>query len=151
MRQQSCSIDWQRSTSYCTSSRGVLTVLRFSGAWVTELRWSCAWTRAVRTTPTIEGRSRADLSFALVFAYRSTLKPITLSSTEAEYVAMATGFRKTIVMRYLLILFFPDRDVGCTTVKEENEGAIHLSKKPCDHSQQQANRYPPSLSSGTCC
>ena len=56
-------------------------------------------------------------------------KPITLSSTEAEYVAMATGFRETIVMRYLLILFFPDRDVGCTTVKEENEGAIHLSKK----------------------
>lgn len=67
---------------------------------------------------------------ACVSFYSRTQKSVTLSSTEAEYVAMATGFRETIFMRYLWSFIFPDRDVGCTTVKEDNQGAIHLAKNP---------------------
>ena len=62
--------------------------------------------------------------------YFSTQKSGTLSSTEAEYVAMATGFREAIFMRYLWSFIFPDGEVGCTTVKEDNQGAIHWPIKP---------------------
>ena len=67
---------------------------------------------------------------ACVSFYSRTQKSITLSSTEAEYVATATGFRETIFMRYLWSLIFPDRDIGRTMVKEDNRGAIHLAKNP---------------------
>ena len=49
---------------------------------------------------------------------------------EAEYAAMATGFREAIFMRHLLSFIFLDRDVGCTTVKEDNQEAIHLANNP---------------------
>ena len=67
---------------------------------------------------------------ACVLFYSRTQKCITLSTTEAEYVAMATGIRETIFMRYVWSFIFLDRDVGCTTVKEVNIGAIHLAKNP---------------------
>ena len=67
---------------------------------------------------------------ACVLFYSRTQKCTTLSTTEAEYVAMATGIRETIFMRYVWSFIFPDRDVGCTTVKEDNIGAIHLAKNP---------------------
>ena len=65
---------------------------------------------------------------ACVPFYSRTQKSITLSSPEAAYVAMATGFRETIFMRYLWSSTFPDRNVGCTTVKGDNQGAIYLAK-----------------------
>ena len=52
------------------------------------------------------------------------------ATTEAEYVAMATGIRETIFMRYLWSFLLPDRDVGCTTVKEDNKGEICLANNP---------------------
>ena len=67
---------------------------------------------------------------AFVCFYSRRQKSIALSSMEAEYVEMATGFREAIFMRYLLSFIFLDRDVGCTTVKEDNQGAIHLAKNP---------------------
>ena len=53
-----------------------------------------------------------------------------MSSTEAEYVALAEGFKEAIFLRYIWSLIFPDRDVGCTTVNEDNVGAIHLANNP---------------------
>ena len=67
---------------------------------------------------------------ACVSFYSTTQKCITLSTTEAEYVAMATGIRETIFMRYVWSFIFPDRDVGYTTVKEDNKGAIYLANNP---------------------
>ena len=67
---------------------------------------------------------------ACVSFYSRTQKWITLSTTEAEYVAMATGIRETIFIRYAWSFIFPDRDVGCTTVKEDNKGAIYLANNP---------------------
>ena len=57
-------------------------------------------------------------------------KSVTLSSTEAKYVALAAGIKETIFLRYIWSFIFPDRDVGCTLVKEDNVGAIHLAKNP---------------------
>ena len=53
---------------------------------------------------------------AYVAFYSRTQKSITLSSTEAEYVAIATGFRETFFKPYLWSFILPNRDVGCTTV-----------------------------------
>ena len=66
----------------------------------------------------------------VVTLYCSTQKIITLCTTEAEYVSMATGIRETIFMRYVWSLIFPDRDVGFTTVKEGNKGEIYLANNP---------------------
>ena len=49
---------------------------------------------------------------------------------EAEYVAMADGMKEAIFLRYLWIFIFPDRDVGCTLIHEDNVSAIHLAFNP---------------------
>ena len=60
--------------------------------------------------------------------FSRTQKSVTLSSTEAEYVALAARIKETTILRYIWSFIFPDRDVGCTLVKEDNMGAIHLAK-----------------------
>ena len=62
--------------------------------------------------------------------FSRTQKSVTLSSTEAEYVAMAEGLKEAIFLRYIWNLIFPDGDVGCTTVHEDNVGALHLANNP---------------------
>ena len=46
--------------------------------------------------------------------FSRTQKSVTLSSTEAEYVAIPAGIKETIFLRYMWSFIFPDRDVGCT-------------------------------------
>ena len=60
--------------------------------------------------------------------FSRTQKSVTISSTEAEYVAMAAGIKETGFLRYIWSFIFPDHDVGCTLIKENNVGAIHLAK-----------------------
>ena len=67
---------------------------------------------------------------ACVSFFSRTQKSVTLSSTEAEYVAMAEGFKEAIFLRYIWSFIFPDRDVGCTTIFEDNVGALHLANNP---------------------
>ena len=68
---------------------------------------------------------------ACVMYLSTTQKSVTLSSTEAEYVAMSDGMKEAIFLRYLWSLFFfPSRDVGCTLIHEDNVGAIHLASNP---------------------
>ncbi|CAM9496081.1 unnamed protein product [Pylaiella littoralis] len=59
-----------------------------------------------------------------------TQKSVTLSSTEAEYVALAEGMKEAIFLRYLWNFIFPDLDVGCTLVHEDNVGAVYLASNP---------------------
>ena len=63
-----------------------------------------------------------------VIFFSRTQKRVTLSSTEAEYVAMAAGIKETFFLRYIWSFIIPDHDVGCTLVKGNNVGAIHLAK-----------------------
>ena len=62
---------------------------------------------------------------ACVSFYHRTPKSITLWSIEAGCVPMVTGFPETIFMRHLRSFFFAFCDVGCTKVKEDNQGATH--------------------------
>ena len=43
---------------------------------------------------------------------------------------MSTGIREASFMWYVWSVILPDRDVGCTTVKEDTKGAIHLANNP---------------------
>ena len=65
-----------------------------------------------------------------VIVFSRTQKSITLSSTKAEYVALAAGIKRRFFLRYFWSFIFPDRDVGCTLVKKDDVGAIHLAKNP---------------------
>ena len=67
---------------------------------------------------------------ACVSFFSRTQKSVTLSSTEAKYVAMAEGFKEAISLRYIWSFIFPDRDVGCTTIFEDNVSALHLANNP---------------------
>ena len=62
--------------------------------------------------------------------FSRTQKSVTLSSTEAEYVAMAKGLKETILLRYIWNFIFPDGGVGSTMVHEDNAGALHLANNP---------------------
>ena len=64
---------------------------------------------------------------ACVMYLSRTQKSVALSSMEAEYVAMADGMKEAIVLRHLWSFIFPDRDVGCTLIHEDNVSAIHLA------------------------
>ena len=59
-----------------------------------------------------------------------TQKSVALSSMEAEYVAIADRMKETIFLRYLWSFIFPDRDVGCTLIHEDNVSATHLACNP---------------------
>ena len=76
------------------------------------------------------GKSGCVLRSVCHFFLSRTQKSVTLASTEGEYVAMAAGIKETILLRYIWSFIFPDRDVGCTLVKEDNVGVIHLAKNP---------------------
>ena len=67
---------------------------------------------------------------ACVSFYSRTQNCIMLPTTEAEYVAVTRAIRETIFMRYVWSFIFQDRDVGCTTVKGDNKGAIYLANNP---------------------
>ena len=67
--------------------------------------------------------------------FSRTQKRVTLSSAEAEDVALAAGIKETIFSSSFFhgisgVFISPDRDVGCTLVKEDNVGAVHLPKNP---------------------
>ena len=73
---------------------------------------------------------RRSVSGAVVMYLCRTQKSVALSSMEAEYVAMADRMKEAIFLRYLWSFMFPDRDVGCTLIHEDNVSAIHLACNP---------------------
>lgn len=59
---------------------------------------------------------------------------VALSTTEAEYIALCSASQETVWLRRLLESVRV-RQVGPTTVFEDNQGTIFLSKNPKDHSR----------------
>ena len=53
-----------------------------------------------------------------------TQKCATLSPSEAEYVAMAEGFREALFLGYVWRFLLPDFGDPCIQVFEDNKGAI---------------------------
>ena len=65
------------------------------------------------------------------FFFSWTQKRLVLFFTGAEYIALAAGIKETtFFLRYIWSFIFPDYDVGCTLVKEDNVRAIYLAKNP---------------------
>ena len=67
---------------------------------------------------------------SLVSWISRTQQCVTLSTTEAEYVAMADSVKDALFVRNLLSFLVPGRTHKCITVREDNEGAISLANNP---------------------
>ena len=65
---------------------------------------------------------------ACVSFFSRTQRSVTLTSTEAGYGSLAAGIKETFFLQFMWSVIFPDCGVGCTLVKEDNVGAIHLAK-----------------------
>ena len=59
-----------------------------------------------------------------------TQRSVTLSSAEAEFVAMADGVKDAIFVRGLWRFALPFRRLGTAVVHEDNVGALHLASNP---------------------
>ena len=68
--------------------------------------------------------------------YSRTQKSITLLSTEAEYVSMATGFGEVIFMRHIWSFFFLGPRCWVYHGEGRKPGGDPFVEKLCDHSQQ---------------
>ena len=67
---------------------------------------------------------------ACVSFFSRTQRSVILTSTEAGYGPLAAGIKETFFLQFMWSFIFPDCGVGCTLVKEDNVGAIHLAKNP---------------------
>ena len=66
---------------------------------------------------------------ALVSWFSRTQKYVTVSTTEAEYVAMADGVKEALYVRGILAFLMPSLGSMSIGVYEDNKGAIDLAKK----------------------
>ena len=63
-----------------------------------------------------------------------TQKCTTLSSSEAEYVPMAGGFKEALFLRPVWRFLLPDFGDPCIRVFEDNKGAIQMAVDPVTNS-----------------
>ena len=71
---------------------------------------------------------------ATVSWFSRTQKCVTLSTTEAEYVAMGDAVKEALFLRHVWCFLFPDRAVPCMKVFEDNMGALQLASNPVSSS-----------------
>ena len=67
---------------------------------------------------------------ASVCWFSRTQKCVTLSTTEAEYVAQAETIKEVIVLRCVWSFVLPGLGSPCITFFEDNKGARHLAHNP---------------------
>ncbi|CAM9497748.1 unnamed protein product [Laminaria digitata] len=70
---------------------------------------------------------------ACVFWYSRTQKCVTLSTSEAEYVAMAT-MKEVLFLQQVWCFVLPEVGTLCVPVFEHNEGAVQLAQNPVTNS-----------------
>ena len=62
--------------------------------------------------------------------FSRTQKCVMLSTTEAEYVALADTIKEVIFLRYVWSFILPGLGSACITVFEDSKGARHLAHNP---------------------
>ena len=62
--------------------------------------------------------------------FSRTQKCVTLSTTEAEYVAMGDGVKEALFIRGIIEFLSPGKELGSIRVFEDSEGAIALAENP---------------------
>ena len=65
---------------------------------------------------------------ACVRGFSRTQKCVTLSTTEAEYVALGDGATGALFIRQVWRFMLPDVGMPCIPVFEDNEGAVQLAQ-----------------------
>lgn len=63
-----------------------------------------------------------------------TQKCVTLSTTQAEYVAMSDVGKEILFLRQVWRFMFPSAGMPCIPLFEDNEGAIQIAKHPISNS-----------------
>ena len=66
--------------------------------------------------------------------YSKTQKCVTLSTTQAEYVAMSDVAKVILFLRQVWRFMLPRASMPCIPVFEDNEGAIQIAKHPISNS-----------------
>ena len=66
--------------------------------------------------------------------FSRTEKCVTLSTAEAEYVALADVIKQVLFLRRVWRFMLPGVGMSCILVFEDNEGAVQLAKNPITNS-----------------
>ena len=66
--------------------------------------------------------------------FSRTQKCVTLSTTEAEYVAMAKTMKEVLFLQQVWCFTLPGVGTPCVPVFEDNEGAVQLAQNPVTNS-----------------
>ena len=66
--------------------------------------------------------------------FSRTEKCVTLSTTEAEYVALADVIKEALFFRQVWRFMLPDDGMPCIPAFEDSEGAVQLAKNPITNS-----------------
>lgn len=92
------------------------------------------------------GVSDVQFTGTCVMCTCRTQKSVTLSSTESG--VRSHGRTRLFLLGICRIFTFPERDVGCTSVQEDNVDAMRLASDPGCYSQLEAHRHPPPFPPG---
>ena len=66
--------------------------------------------------------------------HSKTQKCVTLSTTQAEYVAMSDMGKEILFLRQVWCFMSPKARMPCIAMYEDNEGAIQIAKHPISNS-----------------
>ena len=86
---------------------------------------------------------------ACVCWFSRTQKCVTLSLSEAEYVALGDAMNE-LFLRQVLHFMIPGKGMPCFPVFEDNRGALQLSKNPVSNSKFETNRCSSSFFERAC-
>ena len=83
---------------------------------------------------------------ASVSWFSRTQKCVTLSTTEAKYVALADVIKEVLFLRQVWRFMLPEVGMPCIPVFEDNEGAVQLTQNPITNSNyKHIDARPPFL------
>ena len=71
---------------------------------------------------------------ACVCWFCRTQKCVTLSTSEAEYVALGDAVKELLLLRQVWRFMIPGKGMPCFPVFEDNQAALQLAKKPVSNS-----------------
>ena len=78
---------------------------------------------------------------ACVCWFSRTHKCVTLSTSEAEYVALGDAVKELLFLRQVWRFVIPGKGMPCCPIFEDSQGALHLSKNPVSNSIRNTSMF----------